>query len=231
MRAKDVMTPHVVTVKPGSTVREVAELLLKHGISAVPVVDDTDHLVGIVSEGDLIRRAEIGTDERKRSWWLRLFSNTANLAAEYVKTHSNHVRDVMTKNVITVSEDTPLSDIAALFEKHRIKRVPVTRDGRLVGIVSRANLIQALAAKSSTLTPAAADDGTIRLKVLEALRSQPWSHPESGGVTVTNGVVGFWGIYWDEEERRASIVAAENVPGVREVVDHRTPLVAYPHYA
>lgn len=224
MKAKDVMTPHVVSVKPDSTVSDVAALLLKHGISAVPVVDDGDRLAGIVSEGDLIRRAEIGTADRKRSWWLRLFTDNATLAAEYVKTHATKVRDVMTKKVISVSEETSLLDIAALFEKHRIKRVPVVRGDRLLGIVSRANLIQGLAAKSSTLMPGAADDGAIRLKVIEALESESWSYINSGGVTVTDGVVEFWGVYQSEEERKASQVAAENVPGVRRVEDHRSRL-------
>lgn len=227
MKAKDVMTPHVVSVGPDNTVVEVANTLLTHGISAAPVVDG-DKMVGIVSEGDLIRRAEIGTGERHRSWWLRLFVDSATLATEYVKSHAMRVRDIMTKNVITVTEDAPLSDVAAVLEKNRIKRVPVLRDGRLVGIVSRANLIRGLAAaKATPLQPAAPDDSEIRAKILEALRSQPWSSIGAADVTVTSGLVEFWGIYGSNEEREAARVVAENIPGVRKVEDHRVPMVSY----
>jgi CBS domain-containing protein len=221
MKAKDVMTPYVVAVGPDNTVGEVADILLTHGISAVPVVDG-GRLVGIVSEGDLIRRAEIGTAERHRSWWLRLFTDDTTLATEYVKSHATRVRDIMTRKVITVTEEAPLADIAAALEKNRIKRVPVLRDGRLVGIVSRANLIQGLAAARATpLASAAADDGMIRARVLEALRSLPWSGVGTADVTVTEGLVELWGMYRSREERDAERVAAENVPGVRKVEDHR----------
>ena len=223
MKAKDVMTPQVVSVSPDGTVSEVSNTLLMHGISAVPVVDG-DEMVGIVSEGDLIRRAEIGTAERHRSWWLRLFTGSATLATEYVKSHARRVRDIMTKKVITVTEDTLLSDVAAVLEKNRIKRVPVLRGGRVVGIVSRANLIRGLAAATTSLRPAAPDDGEIRAKILEALRSQPWSSIGAADVTVTGGLVEFWGIYDSDQEREAARVAAENVPGVRKVEDHRVPI-------
>ncbi|WP_119458373.1 CBS domain-containing protein [Rhodospirillaceae bacterium SYSU D60014] len=227
MKAKDVMTPYVVSVAPDNTVGEVADILLTQGISAVPVVDG-GRLVGIVSEGDLIRRAEIGTAERHRSWWLRLFTDDTTLATEYVKSHATRVRDIMTRKVITVTGEAPLADIAAALEKNRIKRVPVLRDGRLVGIVSRANLIQGLAAARATpLASAAADDGMIRARVLEALRSLPWSGAGTADVTVTGGLVELWGIYRSPEERNAERVAAENVPGVRKVEDHRV-LMATP---
>ena len=141
--AKDVMTSPVIAVGPDSTVDEVADILLSHGISAVPVID-RGALLGIVSEGDLIRRAEIGTAPQHRSWWLRLFASNAALAEGYVKSHSEHVTDVMTKQVATVVESTPVVEIATLLEHNRIKRVPVLRDGQVVGIVSRANLVRAL---------------------------------------------------------------------------------------
>lgn len=224
MKAKDVMTPHIVTVRADNTVSEVADLLLTHCISAVPVVDDAGNVVGIVSEGDLIRRTELGTADRKRSWWLRLLTGNATLASEYVKSHATRVRDVMTKKVISVQEDTALSEIAALLEKHRIKRVPVLRDGRLVGIVSRANLIQGLAAGKIEPKPADLDDSAIRLRILEALKGQSWSGITMSGITVTDGVVEFWGLYGSDDERQASRVAAENVPGVRKVDDHRAHL-------
>lgn len=221
MKAKDVMTPHVISVGPDDTVGKVAEILLSARISGLPVVEG-EKLVGIVSEGDLIRRAEIGTAERHRSWWLRLFTDNATLATEYVKSHAKRVRDVMTKKVITVTEDTRLTDIATVLEKNRIKRVPVVRDGRLVGIVTRANLIQGLAAARATPPPSAtADDATIRAEVLDVLRSESWSGIGTMNVTVSGGVVEFWGAYASEQERKAARVAAESVPGVRKVEDHR----------
>jgi CBS domain-containing protein len=230
MKAKDVMTSDVVSVGPDSTVREVADLLLARAISAVPVIDG-GKLVGIVSEGDLMRRAEIGTaGETHRSWWLRLFGDSAALATDYVKAHAEHIRDVMTRDVITVAEETPLADVAAVLEANRIKRVPVVRDGRLVGIVSRANLIRALAAaKARPLAPAAPDDGAIRARVLETLRSEPWSDIGYADVTVTDGRVEFWGLYDSEEARQAARVAAENVPGVRQVEDHRQRMMNVPY--
>lgn len=221
MNAKDVMTPHVKSVNPDNTVAEVAGILLKYGISATPVVDG-EKLVGIVSEGDLIRRAELGTAERHRSWWLRLFTDDTTLAMEYVKSHATRVRDVMTRAVITVTEDTSLADVAATLEKNRIKRVPVVRDGQLIGIVSRANLVQRLAAAGAAPLPsAAADDSAIREKVLEALRSQRWSRVGPTNITVTDGLVELWGVYRSQKERDAERVAAEGVPGVHRVEDHR----------
>src|SRR6516164_9799709 len=143
MKARDVMVSPVITVKPSSGVKEVAKIFLERRISAVPVVDDQGKLVGIVSEGDLLHRAETGT-ERRRSWWLRALTADAALATEYVKAHSRKITDVMTRDVITALPDVPLYEIATLLEKHSIKRVPIVKDGQLLGVVSRANLIQGL---------------------------------------------------------------------------------------
>ena len=230
LRANDVMTSQVVSVESDSTVSTVADLLVKHRISAVPVVDD-GKLVGIVSEGDLVRRAEIGTEpHHHRSWWLNIFSDNASLASEYTKSHSARVADVMTRNVATVAEITPLSEIADLLEKKRIKRVPVMRYGEIVGIVSRANLVRALATAKSPPLAAASDDDSIRARLLEALRAEPWLRAEGPQVTVSDGVVAFWGVLGSEEERQASRVLAENIEGVRRVEDHRAmiefPIVA-----
>src|SRR5574338_371038 len=148
MQAKDVMTTRLATVAPDATVREIANLLLERRISAVPVVDSDGRLKGIVSEGDLIRRPELGT-LRHRSWWLSLLSNAEEDAISYVKTHGGHARDVMTPEVITVDETAPLEQIADTLEKHGIKRVPVLGKGKLVGIVSRADLLRGLVARQS----------------------------------------------------------------------------------
>ena len=143
MRAMDVMTSEVITVGQNTSVQTVAKLLAERGISAVPVVDRENRVIGMVSEGDLLHRAETGT-ERRRSWWLDMMASTNKLAGDYVKSHSGKVRDIMTRDLISVTETTPVADIAVLLETNRIKRVPVVRDGKLVGIVSRANLVRAL---------------------------------------------------------------------------------------
>ncbi|TPN57383.1 MULTISPECIES: CBS domain-containing protein [unclassified Mesorhizobium] len=220
--AKDVMTSPVIAVGPDSTMDEVADILLSHGISAVPVID-RGALLGIVSEGDLIRRAEIGTVPQARSWWLHLFTNNAAQAEGYVKSHSEHVTDVMTQRVATVVESTPVAEIATLLERNRIKRVPVLRDGQVVGIVSRANLVRALVvARKGWRAPALHDDSSIRMEIVDALRSESW--PSTSEVSVNNGVVTLWGTYMSEQERKASIVLAENTAGVLAIDDHRIPL-------
>jgi len=222
--AKDVMTSPVIAVGPDSTVDEVADILLSHGISAVPVID-RGALLGIVSEGDLIRRAEIGTAPQGRSWWLHLFTNNAALAEGYVKSHSEHVTDVMTKQVATVVESTSVVEIATLLEHNRIKRIPVLRDGQVVGIVSRANLVRALVvARKGWRAPVSHDVSNIRLEIIDALRSESWPSTGRSDVTVSNGVVTFWGAYLSEQERKASLILAENIAGVRAIDDHRIPL-------
>ena len=207
MRAADVMTSQVITVGEDASVQDAAKLMAERGISAVPVVDRERRVVGMVSEGDLLHRAETGTEQR-RSWWLEIVASTNQLAGEYVKSHSGGVKDVMTRDVISVTEETAVADIAILLERNRIKRVPVLRAGKLVGIVSRANLVRALAMTINERPSAAeADDRAIRDRLL--------------------GVVHLWSSYYSEEEKRALIVAAEGIPGVRRVEDHMRPVAAY----
>src|SRR5215467_11248585 len=174
MHAIDVMTSEVISVHENATVPAVARLLAERGISAVPVVDKDNRVIGMVSEGDLLHRTETGT-ERRRAWWLDMIASTNKLAGEYIKSHSVKVKDVMTRNVLSVTETTPIADIALLLETNRIKRVPVLHDGKLVGIVSRANLVRALAMTideppSGTET----DDRTIRERLLADLKAQKW---------------------------------------------------------
>jgi CBS domain-containing protein len=218
MKAHDVMVSPVVTVKRSATVKDVAKLFLEHQISAVPVVDEQGKLVGIVSEGDLVHRAEIGT-EQHRSWWLLLFPEDQALAADYIKAHGRKVEDVMTRNVITATPDTPLNEIARLLEAHGIKRVPIMRDGQLVGIVSRANLVQAVASSGSKLE-IPLSDANIRNKLLAHLNTQRWARTGLLNATVSDGVVDLWGITGSETERKAIRVAAETMAGVRAVNDH-----------
>ena len=217
MKARDVMVAPVITVKPSSSVRELAQILLKNHISAVPVIDDQGKLVGIVSEGDLMRRAEAGT-ERRRPWWLLLITGEETLAGEYVKSHARKVGDVMTYDVITAAPDTPLDQIATLMERNSIKRVPIVKDGQLVGIISRANLIQAVACKRASLEIPGID-AAIRDKLLAHLKSQPWAHAALLNVTVNDGVVDLWGMTSSDTERTAIRVAAESILGVRAVND------------
>jgi CBS domain-containing protein len=227
MRAMDVMTSEVITVDEEASVQQVAKLLAERGISAVPVVDSENRVIGMVSEGDLLHRAETGT-ERRRSWWLDMMSSTNKLAGDYIRSHSGKVKDVMTRDVISVADTTPVADIAVLLETNRIKRAPVVRDGKLVGIVSRANLVRALAMTvdeqpSETET----DDRSIREKLLAELKAQRWAEVSPANVTVKDGVVHLWSSYLSEQEKRALVVAAENTPGVRRVEDHMRPVPAY----
>lgn len=215
MKARDIMVSPVVTVKPTMSIRQVADLFLERRISAAPVVNDAGKVVGIISEGDLLRRIETDT-ERDRSSWLRLLTAGDDLATEYIKARAHKVADVMTKRVVTATVDTPLKDVAALMEKNLIKRVPILSDGRLAGIVSRSNLVQALATAPAALEMPLSDTA-IRHKLLSHLYREPWAHTSQLNVTVNAGVVDIWGICHSDAEREAVRVAAENIPGVRGV--------------
>ncbi len=218
------MTTGVVTVASDTPVAEIAKLLLQRHISAVPVVGSDGDLVGIVSEGDLIRRVA-GDDEGVHSWWLALLLDPEALAERYVKSHGSQAADVMTREVVAVDEDTPASEIARLLEERRIKRVPVMREGRLVGLVSRADLLRAVAVGAmKPAAPATADDRAIRDAVLRALRRHEWFHGSYMNAVVIDGVAHLWGMVGSETERKAARIAAEEVPGVRAVEDHMLPL-------
>lgn len=220
MRAKDVMTTNVVTVGSDTDVGTIARRLLERRISAVPVVDPEGRVVGIVSEGDLMRRPESGT-ERRPSWWLELLA-TPQRARDYVKSHGLTAKDVMTREVITVAEDATLAQVATLLERHRIKRVPVIRDGRIVGIVSRANLLHGLVARAGTptVTP---DDATIRQHVIDGAKEAGVAEGYIN-VVVAGGVVQIWGLVDSETESEAIRIAAETAPGVSAIENNVTVL-------
>lgn len=222
MKAKDIMTSRVITVGPDETVAEIAKVMIDQRISAVPVVDDQGRPVGIVSEGDLMRRRELGTDTAPRSWWLHLWRDAGTLADEFAKAHGKHARDVMTAEIITVDEDASVQAVAEAIEKNRIKRVPVLRDGKIVGIVSRANIVQKLAATKELDIEIYWDDAAIKDLVERHLEQQPWASVGTTSVTVTDGVVEFWGSVETDKETKAAITLAEEVPGVKNVRDHRT---------
>lgn len=216
MRAVDVMTPNVITVTLDTEVREIAGLLLEHNISALPVVDASGNVLGIVSEGDLMRRVENGTGRRK-SWWLRSIFAGANDASEYIKRHARKAGEIMTPNPVTITEDEPLHRVARMLEKQHIKRVPVVRDGKLVGIVSRANLLQGLAAGSAVESETVADDRAIRDAIIKEIRNNTGVWVERINVIVSQGVVQLWGLVDSQQQKIAAQVAAENTPGVKSV--------------
>jgi CBS domain-containing protein len=217
MKARDVMVPDVITVSPELDVKAVANTLVTNGISGVPVVDANKKIVGIISEGDLMRRVVLGP-ERKRSWWLEIFSPDQQWA-EFAKLHGRKAKDVMTRRVITVEPDTSLQEIANLFEEHGIKRVPVVKNGQLVGIVSRANLMQALASRGLAFFDRAETDEDLRHAVMSKIHELPWTG-SIVDVIVDRGVVNLWGVVRTEEEKNALRVVAEGTPGVRAVKDH-----------
>ncbi|SAL30065.1 HPP family protein [Caballeronia cordobensis] len=220
MRACDIMTTSIITASPDMTVRHAAGTMVFAGISGMPVVDESGKLLGMITEGDLMHRAEIGTGVKHRAWWLDMVASTSELASQYVKEHAKTVKDLMTTDITTVTETCPVGDIAELLERRRIKRVPVMRDGKVVGIVSRSNLIRALVTMAPEV-PATAESGdnAIREDVLAAMEGHPWAMAREN-VIVENGVVHLWGPVVGAEEGNAIRVAAENTPGVKEVVAH-----------
>jgi CBS domain-containing protein len=220
MEARDIMSRPAVTVALDTTVTELARIMMEQRISAVPVMDK-GAMVGIVTEGDLLRRAEIGS-EHGRSRWVELVFANWNLAAEYTKEHGRRASDVMTHPVVTVVATATKKEIADILESRHIKRVPVVEDGKLVGIVSRANLVQALASAGATFQPSTTvSDRDIRAKLCSELSAQPWSFPPTeANIIVDNGEVHLWGYIATESARRAIVVTAENNPGVRRVHDH-----------
>jgi len=221
MIVSDVMTRKVLSVSPDETVEHAANLMLRHGISGLFVVDAKGTLVGVVTEGDLLRRDEIGT-ERHRPWWLRVLVSPGKQALDFTRAHGRKVSDIMTPEVICVGTDTPLEDVVETMERQRIKRVAVTENGHMVGVVARSDLLRALLTHEREKQPPRAqdDDRTIRTNILAALESASWTPLTTLNVTVASGVVDIWGTITNPDERRAICVIAENVPGVKTVHDH-----------
>ena len=212
------MVRAVATSTPETTVEKVARLMINLRISGVPVLDRNGQLAGIVTEGDLLRRAETGT-ERRRSRWCQWFSANSRLAAEYIKSHSRRVEDVMSREVVSVGELASLGEIAELMETKQIKRIPIVHGGKIVGIVSRADLLQVLAS-GGVMSANEDSDRLIRERLLAALREQEWAKPTESNVVVSGGIVHFWGTVGSEQEKRALRVVAENIPGVGGIEDH-----------
>ena len=223
MKAADVMITDVITVQPDDDVADAIALLSEYDISALPVINDDEEIVGVLSEADLIHREELGT-EKQHPGWLEAVMPASKLAGEFAKSHGHRVEEIMTTNVVTATEDTSLGEIAMLLERYRIKRIPIVRDGKLVGIVSRSNLIQALAslqAQASEGEPGT--DRKIRLDLLDRLGDQKWTDFGERNIIVNDGIVHLWGLVASEEEHKALLALAEDVPGVVKVSDEMIP--------
>jgi CBS domain-containing protein len=218
MRAHQIMTRQVVTIAPGAPILDAANSMLRHRISGLPVVDDAGRLVGIVSQGDFIRRTEIGT-ERKRGRWLKFLVGPGRAASDFVHERGRKVQEVMTSEPRTVTEDATLEDIVELMERNNVKRLPVMRGDKLVGIVTRSNLLQAVAGLTRDVPDPTADDDHIRNRIITSIEKADWA-PFGLGVIVLNGVVHISGVITNEHSREATIVGAENVSGVTKVHDH-----------
>ncbi len=221
MKAGDIMSARVVSISPDAGVLEAVRLMLQNHISGLPVIDGSGALVGMVTEGDFLRRAETGT-ERKRPRWLEFLVGPNRLAEEYVESHARKVGEMMTREPITITEDTALDEIVQVMERRRIKRVPVMRGTQVVGIVSRSNLMHAVATLGRTASAPAKTDAAIRQQLLDEFQKQFWAPAALIDVSVKDGVVELWGTILEGAQGEAIKVCAENVPGVKKVVSHLT---------
>ena len=218
MNVASIMTRSLVSIEPDASIMQAIRLMLQNRISGLPVVDNSGMLVGIVTEGDLLRRTELGTQKRRPRWLEFLIG--PGLANEYVHACGRKVNEVMTTTVRTVSEDTPLDEVVQIMESRRVKRLPVVRDGKPIGIVSRANLLRALASIVTETKPSPLDDEAIRSRLMSELKKQAWAPVALINVIVRNGIVHLWGTLTDERQRKGVRVVAENIPGVKRVEDH-----------
>ena len=218
MRAHQIMTHSVITITPDATILEAAKTMLRHHVSGLPVVNTAGTLVGIVSEGDFVRRNEIGT-QRKRGRWLKFLLGAGSAATDYVHEYGRKISDVMTSEPLTVTENAMLEEIVTLMETNGVKRLPVMNGDKLVGIVSRANLLQAVASLAREIPDPTADDDHIRSRVIAAIEKNDWS-PFGLNVIVRDGIVHLSGVITEERSRQAAMVAAQNVAGVQKVHDH-----------
>jgi CBS domain-containing protein len=224
MRVKDVMTPNVICIGAEEPVLKAARLMLLNRVSGLPVLDKEGKLVGMITEGDFLRRGELDT-QRQRPRWLEFVVGPGKLAEEYTHSSGRKVEEIMTPDPWTIGEDDSLRAVVEMMERHQIKRLPVTRGGRMVGIISRANLMHALAslANDMNFTAPTGGDSAIRANVLAAIEKLNWAPHVN--VIVRDGVVELWGVIDDDRERQGLIVAAENASGVKEVHDHLLWLV------
>jgi CBS domain-containing protein len=221
MEAQDVMTRDVVAVGPDTTVGEIAAILVRHRISAVPVVSGDGRLIGIVTQTDLAHRSETGT-EKRRKWWLEAFADPDAKAREYVKSHGLKAHDIMSRHVVSVQQGDNLADVADALDAHRIRQVPVVSKGRIVGMISRADIVRKLAETRAAGTGPQPDNGTLQKAIWKEIKAQSWLKSAFVNLAVQDGVVELWGAVDSDEQRQALRVLVEGVPGVREVEDNVT---------
>ena len=219
MKAHEAMTKDVITIGPSTTVREIAALLVQHRISAVPVVSDDGRAIGIVSQTDLGHRSETET-EKRRKWWLELFADANTKARDYIKSHGTTAQDVMTRFIVSVSKDANLSEVAEILDTHRIRQVPVMQDGKLVGMISRADLVRKLAEATITASATRPENGVLQKAIWERIRQQRWLDTALVNIAVKDGVVELWGAVGSDEQRRALRILVEGVSGVQRVEDN-----------
>jgi CBS domain-containing protein len=219
MNAQDAMTTDVITVGPEAPIREIAALLVHHRISAVPVVSDDNRVIGIVSQTDLGHRSETGT-EKRRKWWLDVFADADTKAREYIKSHGLKAQDVMTRFIVSVSKTANLSEVAEVLDTHRIRQVPVMDDGKLVGMISRADLVRKLAEVSIAAPTTRPQNGALQKAIWDQVKAQPWLKSAYVNLAVKDGVVELWGAVDSNEQRRALRILVEGVNGVQKVEDN-----------
>jgi len=219
MKAADVMTRDVMTVRPETPVAQAIRLMLDNNFSGLPVMNADGKMVGILTEGDLLRRSETGT-ERHRPRWLEILMGPGRIAGEYVRTHGRKVEDIMTTGVVSVAADTPLDEVVSLMERRRIKRLPVLDGDALLGIVSRADLLRSLLKALEAPHNETLSDDQILEQILAELKKAAWVPRDGLSITVREGVVDLNGVVLEEKEREALRVVAENAPGVKAVEDH-----------
>jgi CBS domain-containing protein len=221
MNAADVMTQKVITVQEEDTLSHAVQVMLQNRISGLPVIDQSGALIGILTEGDLLRRAETNT-QRRRPRWLEFLISPNKLAGEYVHAHSRRVKEVMTTKVVSATPSTPLEEVVGLMERHRIKRLPILENGRLIGIISRANLLQLLSVVANEFPQSSASDEDIRNQLWNEINKANWGSGSMLNIVVRDGAVHLYGIVTNSREYDALRIAAENIPGVRFVHSHLT---------
>jgi CBS domain-containing protein len=219
MKARDIMTRDVITVRPGTSVSNIAALMVEKHITGVPVLTDDGRLIGIVSQTDLLHRAEVGT-ERKHKWWFRMFADSTALAREYAKAHGLKALDIMSRHVVTVGDDAELRDVADILDKRRIKRVPVVEGNRLVGIITRGDLVRALSQVQITKTDTKIDNAALHKTLHERIQSQSWINNHYINLAVNNGIVELWGFVDTPDQRKALRILVEETEGVKDVKDN-----------
>jgi CBS domain-containing protein len=222
MKAQDIMTKAVVTVRPDTSIRDIASLMVEKHISGIPVVNEDGKMVGIVSQSDLLHRTEVGT-ERKHKWWFRIIADSQDMAREYAKAHGLRASDVMARYVISVRPDAELSDVADILDNNKIKRVPVVDGDKLVGLITRGDLVRALSLShlAKSATPKKVENAALHKTLQQRIRAQPWLGADQDHInlTVSDGTVEIWGYIESVDQHKALRVLVEETEGVGKVID------------